>query len=130
MHDTWSLIRDIVSAVLLLGGSALALLAAIGVARFSNLFSRMHAATKPQVLGLVMILLGIGLRVEDWHDLGLLVLVAVFQLMTAPVAAHMLGRAAYRAGQTEHDDRVVDEPLFASEEPHGPQFGGRPDGAT
>ena len=130
MHDTWSLIRDIVSAVLLLGGSALALLAAIGVARFSNLFSRMHAATKPQVLGLVMILLGIGLRVEDWHDLGLLVLVAVFQLMTAPVAAHMLGRAAYRAGQAEQDDRVVDEPLFASEEPHRPQFDGRPDRAT
>jgi len=115
MTDTWFLIRDIVSAALLLGGSALALVAAIGVVRFSNLFSRMHAATKPQVLGLVMILLGIGLRVEDWHDLGLLLLVAVFQLMTAPVAAHMLGRASYRAGLNEADVRLVGEALEGDE---------------
>jgi monovalent cation/proton antiporter MnhG/PhaG subunit len=84
-------------------GAALALVAAIGVVRFDNLFSRMHAATKPQVLGLLLILAGIGLRVEDWHDLGLLVLVAVFQLMTAPIAAHMLGRAAY------HDPGLLGE---------------------
>jgi multicomponent Na+:H+ antiporter subunit G len=129
MNDTWFLVRDIVSAVLLLGGSALAMVAAIGVVRFSSLFSRMHAATKPQVLGLVMILLGIGLRVEDWHDLGLLLLVAVFQLMTAPVAAHMLGRAAYRADQIEGDERVVDERL-ASEDPPSAQAGGRPDGGS
>jgi len=128
MNDNWLLIRDILSAVLLLGGSALALIAAIGVVRFSNLFSRMHAATKPQVLGLVMILLGIGLRVEDWHDLGLLLLVALFQLMTAPVAAQMLGRAAYRADQTEGDARLVDERLPAPGGPGGSPPGGRPDG--
>jgi multicomponent Na+:H+ antiporter subunit G len=105
----------VATALLLLGGAALALIAALGVVRFSNLFSRMHAATKPQVLGLVMILLGIGLRVEDWHDLGLLLLVAVFQLMTAPVAAHMLGRASYRAGLNEADVRLVDEALEGDE---------------
>jgi len=108
---TLYLIRDIAAAIMLLLGATLALVAAIGVVRFDNLFSRMHAATKPQVLGLLLILAGIGLRVEDWHDLGLLVLVAVFQLMTAPIAAHMLGRAAYRAGLREADDRVVDERL-------------------
>ena len=127
MTDTWLQIRDIASAALLLGGAALGLLAGIGVVRFSNLFSRMHAATKPQVLGLVLILLGIALRVEDWHDLGLLLLVAVFQLMTAPVAAHMLGRAAYRAGRPEGDQRVVDEPLFGSDDPRSPPAGGRKD---
>jgi len=130
VNDTWVLIRDVVSAVLLLGGATLTLVAAIGVVRFSNLFSRMHAATKPQVLGLVMVLLGIGLRVQDWHDLGLLLLIAVFQLMTAPVAAHMLGRAAYRADQNEADRRVVDEPLFASDDPRSPQSGDRSDGMT
>ena len=52
--------------MLLLVGRLLALIAAIGMARFNNLFSRMHAATKPQVLGMVLILVGIGLRVEDW----------------------------------------------------------------
>ena len=94
---------DIASAFCLLSGAFLALIAAIGIARFNNLFSRMHAATKPQVLGLLLILLGIGLRMEAWSDLGLLVLVAVFQLLTAPVAAHMLGRAVYRTGSVDHD---------------------------
>ena len=104
-------VRDVAAAFCLLGGAALALVAAIGIVRFDNLFSRMHAATKPQVLGLLLILVGVGLRVDDWHTLGLLVLVGVFQLMTAPIAAHMLGRAAYRADIVEGDERVVDEPM-------------------
>ncbi|WP_262847936.1 monovalent cation/H(+) antiporter subunit G [Mumia quercus] len=104
---------DIASAFCLLTGAFLALIAAIGVARFNNLFSRMHAATKPQVLGLLLILLGIGLRMEAWSDLGLLVLVAVFQLLTAPVAAHMLGRAVYRIGGPDSDERLVDEKMPA-----------------
>ncbi|MBW9207260.1 monovalent cation/H(+) antiporter subunit G [Mumia sp. zg.B53] len=105
------LIRDIASAFCLLVGAFMALIAAIGIIRFNNLFSRMHAATKPQVLGLLLILIGIALRMEHWSDLGLLVLVAAFQLLTAPVAAHMLGRAVYRTGDKEPDERLVDERL-------------------
>ena len=119
--DALLVVRDVLTAVCLVSGSFLALVAAIGVARFDNLFSRMHAATKPQVLGLVLILLGIGLRIEDWHDLGLLLLVVVFQLVTAPIAAHMLGRAAYRAGMAEQDRRTVDEQL--PDPPEGDRHG-------
>ena len=50
---------DIVCAVLILGGSALALTAAIGVVRFPDTLSRMHSATKPQVLGLLLVLAGL-----------------------------------------------------------------------
>lgn len=122
----WETVRDALAAVCLIGGASLALIAAIGIVRFDSLFSRMHAATKPQVLGLLLILVGIGLRVDDWHALGLLVLVGVFQLMTAPIAGHMLGRAAYRAGISGHEGRVVDEPMPADPEP-GPDAV-RPDG--
>ena len=49
------------------------------------------------------------LVVEDGTDRAKLVLVAVFQFLTAPVAAHMIGRAAYRAGEGDLDDLVVDD---------------------
>ena len=49
-------VLDIAAAVLVLGGSSLALTAAIGVVRFPDTLTRMHAATKPQVLGLLLVL--------------------------------------------------------------------------
>ncbi len=97
--------------------------------RFSNLFSRMHAATKPQVLGLVMILLGIGLRVEDWHDLGLLLLVARVPADDgAGRGAHARTRRVPGRPDREDDQRVVDEPLFGVGRPAAARRrDGRPD---
>nr|WP_221441644.1 monovalent cation/H(+) antiporter subunit G [Jiangella mangrovi] len=97
------------SGACLLAGCALSLIAAIGLIRFPDLFSRMHAGTKPQVLGLLLILVGVGLRLRDWTDVGMLLAVAMFQLLTAPVAAHMIGRAAYRRGAVRQDTLLVDE---------------------
>lgn len=84
-------------------GSLLALIAGIGLVRFPDVLTRMHAATKPQSLGILLVLLGLALRVEDRGALTIIGLAAVFQLVTAPVSAHMLGRAALRAG---HVDRT------------------------
>jgi multicomponent Na+:H+ antiporter subunit G len=69
----------------------------------------MHAATKPQILGLLLILTGTALRLQNTIDITTLVLVGIFQLVTAPVAAHMVGRAVYRARQVRADLLVVDE---------------------
>ncbi|KHL18571.1 multicomponent Na+:H+ antiporter subunit G [Mumia flava] len=102
-------VTDAIAVVCLLLGAALSLVAAIGVLRFSNLFSRMHAATKPQTLGLLLVLAGIALRLDDWRDVGLVLLVALFQLLTVPVSSHMLGRATYRAGDPEEENLLVDE---------------------
>jgi multicomponent Na+:H+ antiporter subunit G len=93
----------------LLCGAALSLAAGLGLTRFPDLLSRMHAATKPQVLGLLLILSGTALRLATVVDITTLVLVGVFQLATGPVAAHMVGRAAYRAGQFRRDLLVTDE---------------------
>ncbi len=108
---TWSVVRDVISSICLLSGALLALVATIGIIRFDNLFSRMHAATKPQVLGVLLVLLGVALRMRDPHAVGLVVLVGVFQLFTAPIGAHMLGRQAHRVGLREGDDRIVDESM-------------------
>ncbi len=92
------LLLDVVSGVLLLTGTFLALLAGIGLVRFPDVLTRMHAATKPQTLGLLLVLAGLALRVRDPGALTIIALVALFQLLTAPVAAHMVARAAFRTG--------------------------------
>ena len=100
---------DVVSALLLLSGVALALVAALGLVRFPDVFSRMHAATKPATLGLLLVTVGAALRMDDGGDAVKLLLVAAFQFLTAPIAAHMVGRAAYRSGAGALDELVVDE---------------------
>lgn len=105
----WELIIDVVAGICLIGGSLMALSAGIGVLRFPDLLSRMHAATKPQVLGLLLVLLGAALQFHTFAAVGMIVLIALFQMMTAPVAAHMVARAAYRTGQIRADVLLSDE---------------------
>lgn len=97
----WSEIADVVGLVLLLMGALLCLAASIGLLRFPHLLARMHAATKPQVLGVLLVLIGLGLRLRSGLDVGMLVLVGLFQMLTMPVAGHMVARAGYRTGQVK-----------------------------
>ncbi|MEZ0447666.1 monovalent cation/H(+) antiporter subunit G [Cellulomonas sp. ICMP 17802] len=108
-QDQWTTVADVASAVCLLGGAFLAFAAGVGVLRFPDLLARMHAGTKPQVLGLILVLIGLALRLRSGGAVWALVLVAVFQMLTAPVAAHMVGRAGYRTGKVRRDLLVVDE---------------------
>ncbi|AVT37804.1 monovalent cation/H(+) antiporter subunit G [Plantactinospora sp. BB1] len=104
-----SVVIDVLAAACLLSGALLSLAAGLGLLRFPDLLSRMHAATKPQVLGLLLILTGTALRLGTLVDITTLVLVGAFQLATAPVAAHMVGRAAYRTGQYRRELLITDE---------------------
>jgi multicomponent Na+:H+ antiporter subunit G len=106
---SWDTAADVASAICLLGGAFLAFAAGVGVLRFPDLLARMHAGTKPQVLGLVLVLIGLALRLRSGGAVWALVLVAIFQMLTAPVAAHMVGRAGYRTGKVRNDLLVVDE---------------------
>lgn len=106
---TWTTIADVAAGICLVAGSFLALAAGVGVLRFPDLLARMHAGTKPQVLGLILLLTGEALRVRNMQVLGMLVLIVIFQLLTAPVAAHMVGRAGYRTGKVRSDLLVLDE---------------------
>ncbi|HEX6577414.1 MAG TPA: monovalent cation/H(+) antiporter subunit G [Jiangellaceae bacterium] len=112
---TWDTALDIASGFCLVAGALLGLAAAIGLVRFPDLLSRMHAATKPQVLGLLLVVTGVGLRLRDPGAAGLLMLVAALQLLTTPVAAHIVGRAAYRTRQVREDLLTTDELMTALE---------------
>lgn len=111
MNDlgAWGTVLDVAASVLFIAGSFLVMVAGIGVLRFADLLSRMHAATKPQVLGLGMLMTGFALEVRTASVIWTLVLVVLFQLITAPVSAHMVGRASYRTGRVRRDLMVVDE---------------------
>lgn len=119
---TLTQLADVVAAVLFLLGAFLSLVAAIGLLRLPDLLCRMHAATKPQVLGLWLVLIGLGFRLRDPGATGLLFLVGMAQLLTTPVANHMVGRASVRAGQVSTEHLVVNDlegALPAGEEPRG-----------
>ncbi|MCD4524791.1 monovalent cation/H(+) antiporter subunit G [Nocardioides sp. cx-173] len=106
---SWTDLADIAAAACLLLGALLALVAAIGVLRMPDLLSRMHAATKPQVLGTMLVMAGVALRLREPAVLGLLGLVVLLQMASSVVSSHMLGRASFRAGQVRYDLLVVDE---------------------
>jgi multicomponent Na+:H+ antiporter subunit G len=99
---------DVISGVLVLAGATLALTAAIGVVRFSDTLSRMHSATKPQVLGLLLVLAGAAIRLRGDYDVGMLILTGLFTVITAPVIAHRVGQLAYRE-QNLRDSLAIDE---------------------
>lgn len=106
MHDT---IIDIVAGVFMILGCLMSLAAGIGLLRFPDLLSRMHAATKPQVLGLFLLLSALGLELRSWAVVPVLLLAWIVQLLTAPVSAHMVGRAGYRTRHLKRDTLVADE---------------------
>lgn len=102
-------ILQVISATLILLGAIMAFTAAVGIVRFPDTLSRMHAATKPQVVGLILVLIGAILELRGNVDIWMLVLVAVFTLATAPVIAHTVGRVAYREQRGRDGLLIVNE---------------------
>lgn len=96
-------VLDVLGALCVLLGAFLCLAAAVGLVRFPDVLSRMHAATKPQTLGLILVATGVELSLRSWAAFGTVVLIAVLQLTTAPVAAHLVSRTVYRSNQVRRD---------------------------
>jgi multicomponent Na+:H+ antiporter subunit G len=94
---------------LMITGAAFLLLAAIGIIRMPDLYSRIQAATKAATLGVGCIILALAIH---FVDLGITVralLVIAFMFLTQPVAAHMIGRAAYFVGVPLWKNTIMDE---------------------
>ncbi|UJP09487.1 monovalent cation/H(+) antiporter subunit G [Microbacterium sp. KUDC0406] len=116
-------VLDVVVLVLILIGAILCLSAAVGLLHFRNVPSRLHAATKPQVLGLLMICLAIALSQRSVGGIliGLVIVapVVLMQFATAPLSAHIVGRQAYRNGSVDERELVVDEYAESKTTPPG-----------
>ncbi len=100
---------QILSAILMLIGAGFMLIAAIGVARLPDVFMRMHASTKSATLGVGCLMLGAALYFGDFAIAARAIAVVIFFFVTAPVAAHMLGRAAYLADVPLWDKTLSDD---------------------
>ncbi|MGF2949423.1 monovalent cation/H(+) antiporter subunit G [Microbacterium alcoholitolerans] len=106
-------VAEALTLVLVLLGAILCLSAAVGLLHFRDVPSRLHAATKPQVLGLLLIGLAIAVsqRTVGGILLGVVIVIPVIllQFATAPLSAHMVGRQAYRNGTIQAHSLVADE---------------------
>lgn len=92
---------DLLSVVLIAIGTAMALIAGIGLYRFTGTTMRMHAATKPATLGVLACAIGAAIQMDDVSSVTKIAVVVAFQFITVPVGAHMLARAITQRGSRE-----------------------------
>jgi multicomponent Na+:H+ antiporter subunit G len=102
-------VLDVVGAVVLTVGALFSLAAGIGLVRFPDPITRMHAATKPAVFGLLLILAGVALVLRDLKVSTLLTVAVMMQILTAPVSGHLVSRNAHRGGDWDADGARIDE---------------------
>jgi multicomponent Na+:H+ antiporter subunit G len=86
---------EIAIGILAITGALLVVLAGVGVVRFRDVYARMHAATKASTLGIGLLGLAAALALDGGRPK--IVITVVFIFITAPSAAHLVARAAYRA---------------------------------
>jgi multicomponent Na+:H+ antiporter subunit G len=102
-------VAQILSSSLFLLGVAFMLIAAIGVVRMPDIFMRLHCSTKSATLGVGCVMLGAALHFGEFAIWARAVAVVVFIFVTAPVAGHVLGRAAYLARAPLWEGTLSDE---------------------
>lgn len=96
------MINVIIGIFLLLGGF-FALVAAIGILRLPDVLTRMHASTKAGVLGSSLILIGGAIYLAETEITARVIATIIFLMLTAPIGAHMIGRASVRDLKYKHN---------------------------
>ncbi len=108
-----------IGSALVLVGALFTLLAGVGVLRFDDVLSRMHAGTKASTLGVLLVLFGAAVTLRHPNDITSLLLAAALQLLTSPVAANLISRATYLAQGIPNEIDAVDELADHLGEQHG-----------
>jgi multicomponent Na+:H+ antiporter subunit G len=99
----------ILGAICLLLGAFFVLVAAVGLVRMPDLMMRMHASTKAGTLGAGLLAVGMMFFFPEISVWTRAVALIFFVVLTAPVAAHMIGRAGYYSGVPLWEESIVDE---------------------
>lgn len=100
---------DFLSTICLIIGTLLMFVAAIGMWRMPDLFTRMSATTKAGTVGLGFLLMALSLHFAELGLTTRALAIFIFVLVTAPVSAHMIGRAAYSDGVKLWEGTKIDE---------------------
>ena len=109
MSETLQIVFALFVAAMMVAGSLFSLVASIGLVRFPDLYTRMHSASKAGTVGSGLLLLAVGIHSGDLATFGRACAGIVFFILTAPVAAHLLARAAHKAGYPLSDVSVRDD---------------------
>lgn len=96
-------------ALMIIIGAAFSLIAALGLVRFPDVYTRMHAASKAGTLGSGVVLIALGIYSDDIGTLSRSIAGVIFFLLTAPISAHLLAKASYAVGYRMSDLSVADE---------------------
>lgn len=100
---------EVLTGIFIILGSLFILISALGILRMPDLYTRMSATTKASTLGVGLILLGTALFYQDVGISVRSITIIIFLFLTAPVAAHIIGRAAYFDNVPLWDKTKVDE---------------------
>lgn len=100
---------ELIMAGLILLGGFFCFVAGLGVLRLPDVLIRMHASTKAGTLGSGLILAAVAVYFSDTATTTRAVATILFLLITAPVAAHTIGRAAFRSGVPLWNTRIEEE---------------------
>ena len=100
---------DIITGLIIIAGAVFTLVAALGILRFPDLYSRSHAASKAGTLGSGLLLLALSLYAGELGVATRAFAAFLFLLLTAPIAAHLLMRAAYYDGHQPWSGTVIDD---------------------
>ncbi|AZK46424.1 Na+/H+ antiporter subunit G [Paenibacillus lentus] len=106
-----NVVGEFVGATLILIGSIISVISAIGIIRFPDVYTRSHAATKSSTLAVLLTLIGTFLYIwfSDAYISVRVILGIVFVFITAPVSGHLIIRAAYRSNVKLSDSTIEDE---------------------
>jgi multicomponent Na+:H+ antiporter subunit G len=99
----------VIAELLVLTGSLLTFVAALGAVRFRDVFARMHALSKASTLGLLLLLIGAAVGLAHPNDVTSLLLAAVLHLVTSPIGANLIARGTYFSEGIPNGIDAVDE---------------------
>jgi multicomponent Na+:H+ antiporter subunit G len=105
----WTDLANFVAAGLLIAGSLFALAGAVGILRLPDVYARSHAASKAGTVGSAFALAAIAVETTEAYVATRAVAGIVFLLLTAPVSAHLLMRAAYRSGHPLDQSAIANQ---------------------
>lgn len=91
-------VTEIITSVLLIAGAVFFFAGTVGLLRFPDVYTRLHALTKADNVGLGLVVIGLALQAESWALAGKLLLIWLLVILAGASVAHLVAGAARQRG--------------------------------
>ncbi len=118
---SWDVISDYIAWGFFIIGALFVIVGALGILRFPDFYTRIHASGLTDTLGAEFILIGMAIQAPSWLIAAKILMMMIFLLLTSPVATHAVAHAAWVGGLNPltGKDLTYDEVTPTEEEPEG-----------